>query len=200
VASRLKEKFSRPVVLFSYENGIAYGSGRSIPKFSLIECLENARPLYLSYGGHRQAVGCTLRREALPEFKEAMNRGADAHLSFDDLRPSISIDAPLEFTDIGEPLWRGLALLEPHGVGNPRPVFITQGAEVAAAPRKLKDRHVKLMLRKSGRTFEAIGWDHGEWADRFPAGTLVDCAYTFQTSNYLGEDRLYLGLDGLRPA
>jgi len=200
VASRLKEAFSRPVVLFSYENGIAYGSGRSIPGFSLIECLDAARPLYLSYGGHRQAVGCTLRRESLPAFKDAMNKGADARLSFDDLRPSISIDAPLDFSDIGEPLWRGLALLEPHGVGNPRPVFLTGEAEVAAPPRRLKDRHVKLALRQSGRTFEAIGWDHAAWADRFPAGSRVDCAYTFQTSNYLGEDRLYLGLEGLRPA
>jgi single-stranded-DNA-specific exonuclease len=200
VASRLKEAFSRPVILFSYEDGIAFGSGRSIPKFSLIECLENARPLYLSYGGHRQAVGCTLRRETLPAFKEAMNRGADEKLSFDDLRPSISIDARLDFADVGEALWRGLALLEPHGVGNPRPVFLTEGAEVAAPPRRLKERHVKLMLRQAGRTFEAIGWDHGEWADRFSPGSRVDCAFTFQTSNYLGEDRLYLGLEGLKPA
>jgi single-stranded-DNA-specific exonuclease len=200
VASRLKEAFSRPVILFSYENGIAFGSGRSIPKFSLIECLENARPLYLNYGGHRQAVGCTLRRESLPAFKEAMNRGADAHLSFDDLRPSISIDARLDFAEVDEPLWRGLALLEPHGVGNPRPVFLTEGAEVAAPPRLLKEKHIKLMLRQAGRTFEAIGWDRGEWAGLFPAGSRVDCAYTFQTSNYLGEERLYLGLEGLKPA
>ncbi len=200
VASRLKEAFSRPVILFSFENGIAYGSGRSIPKFSLIECLESAAPLYLSYGGHRQAVGCTLRMESLPAFKEAINREADEKLAFDDLKPSVFIDARLDFADVSEALWRGLALLEPHGVGNPRPVFLTEGAEVAASPRKLKERHVKLMLRQSGRTFEAIGWGRGEWADRFPAGSRIDCAYTFQTSNYLGEDRLYLGLEGLRPA
>ncbi|MCK7501282.1 MAG: hypothetical protein MZW92_72570 [Comamonadaceae bacterium] len=81
-----------------------------------------------------------------------------------------------------------------------RPVFLTEGAEVAAPPRRLKERHVKLMLRQAGRTFEAIGWDHGDWADRFCPGSRVDCAYTFQTSNYLGEDRLYLGLEGLKPA
>ncbi|MCX6566859.1 MAG: single-stranded-DNA-specific exonuclease RecJ [Candidatus Aminicenantes bacterium] len=198
VASRLKEMFSRPVVLFSYDNGIAYGSGRSISGFSLIECLEEARPLFLSYGGHRQAVGCTLRRESLPAFKAAMNRGADARLSFDDLRPSISIDARLDFSDFGAALWRGLSLLEPYGVGNPRPVFLTEGAVVAAGPRKLKDRHAKFVLRKDGRTFEAIGWDRGEWAERFAAGGRVDCVYTFQTSRYLGEDRLYLGLEDLR--
>ncbi len=198
VASRLKEMFSRPVVLFSYDDGIAYGSGRSISGFSLIDCLEEARPLFLSYGGHQQAVGCTLRRESLPAFKTAMNRVADTRLSFDGLRPSISIDARLDFADVGEALWRGLSLLEPHGVGNPRPVFLTEGAVVAAEPRKLKDRHAKFVLRKDGRTFEAIGWDHGEWAGRFAAGGRIDCVYTFQTSSYLGEERLYLGLEDLR--
>ncbi|MBN1938975.1 MAG: single-stranded-DNA-specific exonuclease RecJ [Candidatus Aminicenantes bacterium] len=200
VASRLREAFSRPVILFSYENGIAFGSGRSVPAFSLIDCLESARPLYLSYGGHRQAVGCTLRRESMPAFKEAMNREAEERLSPEDLKPSISIDARLDFAEVDERLWSGLALLEPHGVGNPRPVFLTEGAEVAAPPRLLKERHVKLMLRQAGRTFEAIGWNRGEWAGHFPLGSRVDCAYTFQTSSYLGEDRLYLGLEGLRPA
>jgi len=198
VASRLKETFSRPVVLFSYADGLAFGSGRSISGFSLIDCLEEARPLFLSYGGHRQAVGCTLRRESLPDFKAAMNRAADARLSFDDLRPSISIDARLDFSDIGADLWRGLARLEPHGVGNPRPVFLTEGAVVAAEPRKLKDRHVKFVLRKDGRTFEAIGWDRVAWAGRFAAGERIDCVYTFQTSTYLGEERPYLGLEDLR--
>ncbi len=198
VASRLKEIFHRPVVLFSYDDGLAFGSGRSISGFSLIDCLEEARPLFLSYGGHRQAVGCALRRESLPAFKEAMNRAVDARLTFDDLRPSIAIDSRLEFTDIGADLWRGLALLEPHGVGNPRPVFLTEGAVVAAEPRKLKDRHVKFLLRKDGRTFEAIGWDRGVWAGEFPAGSRVDGVFTFQTSAYLGEERPYLALEDLR--
>ncbi|MHB8053818.1 MAG: single-stranded-DNA-specific exonuclease RecJ [Candidatus Aminicenantales bacterium] len=199
VASRLRETFSRPVVLFSYENGMAYGSGRSIPGFSLIDCLEEARPLYLSYGGHRQAVGCTLRRESLPEFKEAMNRFAEARLSPGDLRPSLSIDARLGFAEIDRALNRMLSLLEPHGIGNPRPVFMTEGAEIVGPPQSLKaGRHSKFLLRHGGRTFEGLGWDHGEWAGRFASGDRIDCAYTFNTSIFGGQERLYLSLEGLR--
>ncbi len=199
VASRLRETFSRPVVLFSYENGMAYGSGRSIPGFSLIDCLEEARPLYLSYGGHRQAVGCTLRRESLPEFKEAMNRFAESRLSPDDLRPSLRIDARLGFAEVDQALWSALSLLEPHGVGNPRPVFMTERAEIIEPPESLKNgRHSKFLLRHDGRTFEGLGWDHGEWAGRFAAGGRVDCAYTFNTSIYGGRERLYLALEGMR--
>jgi single-stranded-DNA-specific exonuclease len=200
VASRLKETFHRPIVLFAYENGMAYGSGRSISEFSLIDCLEEARPLFLSYGGHRLAVGCTLLRESLPAFRAAMNRAAEAGLPETSLRRKLAVDARLDFAEINAALWNGLALLEPHGVGNPKPVFLTVQAEVAAPPRKLKDRHAKFLLRADGRTFEAIGWDHGDWADAFGAGARVDCVYTFQTSNYLGQDRIYLGLEDLRPA
>jgi single-stranded-DNA-specific exonuclease len=200
VASRLKEAFHRPVVLFAYENGLAYGSGRSISEFSLIDCLEEARPLFLSYGGHRLAVGCTLRRESLPAFKAAMNRAAESSLTETALRRTLAIDARLDFAGIDAALWNGLSLLEPHGVGNPRPVFLTSQTEVAVPPRKLQNRHAKFLLRGSGRTFEAIGWDHGDWADAFGAGARVDCVYAFQTSNYLGQERIYLGLEDLKPA
>lgn len=201
VASRLREAFSRPVVLFSYENGMAYGSGRSIPGFSLIDGLEEARPLFLSYGGHRQAAGCTLRRESIPQFKEALNRFAEARLSFDDLRPRLSIDARLDFSAVDQALWRALTLLEPYGVGNPRPVFLTEGVEIAGPPEALKNgRHAKFILRQGGRTFEGLGWDHGDWADRFGAGARVDCVYTFNTSIYGGRERLYLALEDMRTA
>ena len=199
VASRLKETFARPVVLFSYDNGIAYGSGRSIPGFSLIDCLDEARPLYLSYGGHRQAAGCTLRRESLPDFKEALNRFAEARLSFDDLRPTLSIDARLDFAAADQSLWRALTSFEPHGVGNPRPVFLSEGVEIVGSPEVLKNgRHAKFLLRQGGRTFEGLAWDRGDWAGRFGPGGRVDCAYTFNTSTYGGRERLYLALEGMR--
>ena len=197
VASRVKDAYNRPVILFALDDGKAVGSGRSIADFSLIGCLDRCREHFLSYGGHPYAVGCTLRREGLPAFKAAANAVADASLTEEQLKRRIGIDAEIGFSEITGALLECHALLGPFGVGNPRPVFVARGAEVAAPPRKLKDKHVKLLLRQEGRTFEALGWDRSEWAEALGRGDRIDAAFTLQTSVYLGEERLYLSLEDL---
>jgi single-stranded-DNA-specific exonuclease len=198
VASRVKDAYNRPVILFALDDGKAVGSGRSISDFSLIDCLDKCREHFLSYGGHPYAVGCTLRRDELPAFKRAANAVAEAGISEDQLKRRIAIDAEVAFSEIDGPLLESHALLGPFGVGNPRPVFMARAAEITAAPRKLKDKHVKLLLRQEGRTLEALGWDRAAWADSLARGDRIDAAFTLQTSTYLGEERLYLSLEDVR--
>jgi single-stranded-DNA-specific exonuclease len=198
VASRLKESFLRPVVLLSYEGGMAYGSGRSIAGFSLIDCLESCRDVFLSHGGHPLAVGCSLARDRVPAFREAADRVAAERIPDDALRRKLGLDARLSFSEIDRALWDGLSLLDPYGVGNPRPVFLAEGAEIAAPPQRLQGRHAKFLVRQDGRTIEAIGWDRAAWAGGVAKGDRVDLAFTLQSSVYLGEERAYLGLGGLR--
>jgi len=204
VASRVRETYNRPAILFALDDGKAVGSGRSISGYDLIGCLDKCPPLFLSYGGHKHAVGCTLKREDLPAFKKAVNRIADAELTDEDLKPQLKIDAELAFSEITGDFLESHALLDPFGVGNPRPVFMVRDAEIAAAPQKLKDKHIKLLLRKDGRIFEALGWGRRDWLAAVDAGTLakggrIDVAFTLQTSTYLGEERVYLSLESLRP-
>ena len=198
VASRLKEAFSRPVIVFGYDDGRAYGSGRSIPEFSLIDCLEECREFFQSYGGHKYAVGCTLTMDRLPAFCEAATRIAAERISDDDLRRKVRIDADLDFSDITPAFLEHLALLGPFGVDNPRPVFRTVGAEIVGRPRKLKDSHVKFEVRHRGRLLQAIGWKKGDWFPRIEPGVRVDLAFSLQTSTYLGQEERYLSLDGLK--
>jgi single-stranded-DNA-specific exonuclease len=199
VASRLKEAFHRPVILFSYEDSLAFGSGRSIKEFSLIGCLDSLREYFLNYGGHRLAVGCSLPRDRMKPFKEAVNGLADGQLSADDLKRKVRIDAPLDLADIDTEFLRAYSWLEPFGVGNATPVFMTAEAEVASAPQKLQGRHCKFLVKQNGRTIEAIGWDKDRWADSVGRGSRLSLAYSIQYSNYLGETRPYLSLEDIRP-
>ena len=198
VASRLKEAFSRPFLLFAYADGKAFGSGRSLSDVSLIECLDDCRRFFLSYGGHPYAVGCTLRREDLPEFKKALNAAAAGRIQDEQLKRKLTIDADLAFSEITGAFLECHAQLDPFGVGNPRPVFMTRGADVVAPPQSLQGKHTKLLLRRDGRTFEALGWNKAEWALEFREGDRIDAAFTLQTSTYLGEERMYLSLEGVR--
>ena len=204
VASRVKETYNRPAILFALDDGKAVGSGRSISGFSLIDCLDDCKQFFLSYGGHVHAVGCTLKRDDLPAFKRAANAVADARITDEQLKRRIAIDAELAFSEITGDFLESHALLDPFGVGNPRPVFMVRDAEIAAVPQKLKDKHIKLLLRKDGRIFEALGWGRRDWLGAVDAGALakggrIDAAFTLQTSTYLGEERVYLSLESLRP-
>jgi len=198
VASKLKDFFHRPVLLFTYEDGKACGSGRSISGFPIIECLDECKDLFLSYGGHSMAVGCILPQENMDLFKESINAIASDRISDEDLKRKIYIDSKLEFSDITSQFIEKYSLLSPFGVGNPKPIFFTEGAEVAGDPQRIKGRHSKLLLKQGGRFFEALGWDKIDWARDFQRSEKVDVVYSLQFSEYLGEIKLSFSIEDIK--
>jgi len=198
VASKLKDFFYRPVLLFAYEDARAYGSGRSISEFPLIGCLDECKDLFLDYGGHAMAVGCTLLRENVSLFKRAVNAHASSFISDEDLKRKIHIDSKINFADIDSSFISNYSLLSPFGVGNPTPTFLTEGAEVVSEPQKIKDKHCKLLLRQKERVFEAMGWEKGEWTLKIRRGDRIDLAYSLQFSEYMGEKTVSLSLEDIK--
>jgi single-stranded-DNA-specific exonuclease len=199
VASRLKESFNRPVILFVYKDGIAYGSGRSIKEFSLINCLQQVENSLLNFGGHPMAVGCELSCDKMDSFKQAVNIYADNMIQPEDLRKKIHIDTKINFNDIDAKFLDMLSLLSPFGMGNPRPVFLTENVEIVAEPIKIKRRHIKALVRNDGIVFEAIGWGKGDWKDRLFKGDRISIVYSLNFSEYLGAERLYLNMEDIKP-
>jgi single-stranded-DNA-specific exonuclease len=198
VASKLKDIFYRPVILFAYRDGQAYGSGRSIREFSLIDCLDSCRSLFTNYGGHRLAAGCSLPVERMPDLRRAVNDLAESKLTEEDVHKKIFIDARLDFGSLSRGFWEAYALLAPFGAGNSTPVFMTERAEIVSSPQRLKERHVKFLVRQCGRTLEALGWERGHWTDSLDRGQQVDLAYSLQFSSYLGEERVHLSVHDIR--
>jgi single-stranded-DNA-specific exonuclease len=198
VASKLKDRFNRPVVLFVYENGKAYGSGRSIPEVPLIDFLEDCRHLFLSYGGHKLAVGCTLPTERMAAFKEALNPLAEVRISEDNLIRKIKIDGPLEFAAVDDRFLETFALLFPFGVGNPKPLFLAENVEVISEPQVLQRKHLKFLARQNGRVLEALGWDKAEWRHVVRRGSRVSLAFSLMMSEYLGVQKVSLSIEDLK--
>lgn len=198
VASKLKELFHRPVLLFALDNGKALGSGRSIKEFSLIDCLYENKDFCLNHGGHTLAVGCELLIENLDDFRSAVSSYAESKITDEDLKKKIVIDACVQFDQIDSRFMDYLALLSPFGVGNSKPIFMTQKAEVLLEPKKLQGKHSKFLLKHSGRVFETLGWGRGDLADTICKGDHVDIVFSFQTSVYLGEEKQYLSLEDMK--
>jgi single-stranded-DNA-specific exonuclease len=184
VAGRLVERWRRPVFVLSRnpEDGLAQGSGRSIPAFHLLEALESMPDLFVRFGGHRQAAGVTLEVGRVPEFRERFNAYAAARLRPEDFLPLLEIDALLELDEIGDSAVRDTFALAPFGLGNPPPLYAALDLEVAGPPRVWNERHLSLSVRKGRRTVTLKGWNlagRTESAELVP-GARIDIAFSLE--------------------
>ncbi|HPW16913.1 MAG TPA: single-stranded-DNA-specific exonuclease RecJ [Candidatus Aminicenantes bacterium] len=198
VASKLKDRFHRPVILFAYDDGKAVGSGRSVSEVPLIDLLDACRGHFRSYGGHRLAVGCTLPVDGMPAFRADLNLLAEARISGDDLTRKVRIDGPLGFAEIDDRFLDVYARLAPFGVGNPKPLFVAEGVEVAGEPRVLKGKHVKFPARQDGRVLDALGWGKADWRHALRRGGRAALAFSLARDEYMGEVRTSLSVEDLR--
>ncbi|HVX66149.1 MAG TPA: single-stranded-DNA-specific exonuclease RecJ [Bryobacteraceae bacterium] len=205
VASRLVERFHRPVFVLAEdpEQGVAQGSGRSIPAFHLLDALESMQHLLLRFGGHRQAAGLTIALDRVDEFRAALAAYAAERLTPADFVPEVAIDTPLELRELNERAVADVMAIEPFGYGNARPLFGVMGAEVAGTPAVWKDKHLMVSLRQNGRTLTVKGWQFAERAAELAPGARVDAALCLERDDY-GLARGYPGwcavLKDVRPA
>jgi single-stranded-DNA-specific exonuclease len=146
-ATRILERYNRPTIVISVEGDEAFGSGRSIPAFHLLEAIESCRDLFSRYGGHAHACGFAMSAANVPQLRARLDAFARARLTLADFDPPLELDGELPLDDVSPELFHVLHLLEPYGVGNPEPVFAARGVQLTAPPRILKDKHVKLKLR-----------------------------------------------------
>jgi single-stranded-DNA-specific exonuclease len=114
------------------------------------------------------------------------------------LKRKIRIDSPLSFSDIDSGFLGYFSLLVPFGVGNPKPLFVTEGVEILSAPQILQRKHLKFLARQNGRVFEVMGWDKADWSHLLRRGGRVDLAYSILVSEYLGEPRTSLSIEDLK--
>jgi single-stranded-DNA-specific exonuclease len=188
VASRLVERFSRPVFVLSdamesaaAEEGCLSGSGRSIPAFHLLEALESMPDLFKRFGGHRQAAGLTLHPGQLEQFRQQFTHFAADRLTIDDLRPEYTVDAEADFSELTERCVRDVLTLGPFGFGNPAPVFYTSQAEVAGPFKTFSDgKHLSVPLRHRGRMLFCKAWNFGDRAALFEPGAKLDVLFQIE--------------------
>ncbi|MGH7772307.1 MAG: single-stranded-DNA-specific exonuclease RecJ [Candidatus Binatia bacterium] len=156
VASRIVERFHRPTVVIGFDQGKGKGSARSIRGFHMVEGLQQCADLLEGFGGHEYAGGLSIRQEKFPAFLDRFEQVAKACLAPEDLIPVLEVDAQLDFAQIELPLARQIDSLQPFGIGNPEPLFITKAVEVSE--RRIFSNVSRLRLRQGGRTLNAVAF------------------------------------------
>jgi single-stranded-DNA-specific exonuclease len=182
-ATRIVERYHRPAMVISRDGEEAFGSGRSIRPFHLLEAVEASSSLFTRYGGHSHACGFAMPSANVTQLRSELDAFARSRLTAADFDPVLDVEAELDFAEITPALFQMLTLLEPYGTGNHEPAFSALDARLIAPPKILKDKHIKLKLKGNGNAaavFDALGWNMAERLQQSPllAGDAIDIAFT----------------------
>ena len=177
VASKLVEKYKKPVFIIGERGEEATGSARSFGDFSAADAVRAADDIIIKGGGHRAAAGVTLATERIGDFRRRVNEFYDSlQLTNQERyllpRADVEID---DFSEIDEELVANLAKMEPFGNGNPEPVLKITTASVLSARRMGADgQHVKLALRdKNGKVLQMLAFSAPEEFFREPGDEVA---------------------------
>jgi single-stranded-DNA-specific exonuclease len=197
VAARLVERYYRPTVLIALdaESGRGRGSGRSIAGFDIHGALQACAHLLEGFGGHKMAAGLTIREAEVPAFAEQFDAAVCTESRAEQFVPTRLVDAELHLEEVTDALMTDLGQLEPHGAGNPQPVFVARGVSVLSS-RVVGESHLKLFLRQGKRSLPAIGFGMGhlEVNDE----DHLDILYSPQHNDWNGRTSLQLRLIDVR--
>jgi single-stranded-DNA-specific exonuclease len=210
LASRVVERTAKPAIVVSVEDGVAYGSGRSVDGFQLLDAIESCADLFTRFGGHAFAVGFSLPAASLPELKRRLRLYAFEHLAAGLPEHRLRIHAELPLDRITTVLAGWLRKLEPFGHGNAEPVFVARGVRLVTSPRIMKERHIRLELAQenaqplplSGSGVRAVGWNLAARvaAQGLAQGSRIDLAYRIRENDHPEYGGLEVEIVGIEPA
>ena len=193
VASRLVDKYYRPVVVLSLKDGQAKGSCRSILGFNMYEALCSAAPFLTQFGGHSQAAGLSMTADNIENLRFCLNDFAAEHLTAHDYIPQIDIDASVRLAEIDKAFLEQIACLEPFGLGNRSPVFACRHLKITDLRRMgQNDQHIRLRVQDNDMALTAISWNVGSLGDSLSRDSFIDLAFIPEFNEWQGTQTIQL--------
>ena len=196
VASRIARRWHRPTLIVGFdETGVGKGSGRSIEGLPLVEALGRCSELLDAFGGHDMAAGLSLQESNLEELRERFESATRQLISEEDLIPRLRLDAELDLGLVDDHWLDTQDRLAPFGTSNAQPLLFSRGVSPSSPPRVLKEKHLRLELKSSGRRRNAI-WFNAS-LDALPRPPW-DVAYTVNRNTWQGRDEAQIQIVAIR--
>ena len=187
VASRLVERFHRPVVLIAGTDGDWKGSGRSIPSFDLHTALAACSEHLSRFGGHRAAAGLSIDPGRIAAFADAFASEVDAELSEDELRPTVAVDAAVNGEELTMALCQELRHLAPFGLGNPAVTLLLPSCDLSDVEPTADGKHLRFRVQHRNRPAgSAIAFGLGAAADRARREVRHDVLFRLEENQWNG--------------
>ena len=187
VASRLVERYHRPVVLIAGGERQWKGSGRSTASFDLHGGLAACSERLVRFGGHRAAAGLSIDPAEVEGFAAAFAAHADANVSEAELAPVTIVDALVHGSDLTLDLCAELARLAPFGLGNPGVTLLVAGCELRDVASVGDGKHLRFRVKDGARDAgSAIAFGFGRQFDRFRQESAFDVAFRLEENHWNG--------------
>ena len=194
VASRLVEIYHRPTILIAFGEEFAQGSARSVPGFNIYQAIQECAEGLIGFGGHSAAAGVRMAESHFPTFAERFDARCRILLTPELRERVLTIDAEVSLAMLNMKVVEELERLEPHGMGNPRPLFLASRARVVGAPRAVGEakKHLQFKLGQGDAVFKAVAWNLAEKGKELAHD--VECSVVFHASvdEWNGQRRVQL--------
>ncbi len=195
VASRICERYGKPAIVLSSEDGVAHGSGRSFSGFHLYNAINACSDVLLKYGGHELAAGVSVSDSEVDIFRQRINEFAVKQTG---AVPKLNIDFRLNPAGMSVDMAFAIKSLEPFGMGNPTPIFGIFGVTLEKITAIGGGKHLKLLCRKNGNAFQALIFGVTPEQFCFAIGDTLDLAVTLDTNSYQGKYNLSVQIKALK--
>jgi single-stranded-DNA-specific exonuclease len=187
IASRLVDRFGKPAIVLSVENGVAKGSARSIGEVSIYKLIKANEHLLTKFGGHKMAAGLGLNAVDIPAFTQAINESAKA-INPKDFIPKESVSGILNAEDIDLELLELLEHFEPYGEANLRPSFLLKDAEVVSIKLMGADKsHSRIEVRQFAHQRKTIEIIVFRTVFEMPEDRKITCSYKVAKNEFNGK-------------
>lgn len=190
VASRIKDIYDKPTIIIGIDDdGVARGSGRSVEGFSLCDAVFACSEHLTHYGGHPMAVGISLEKEKINDFRKAINAYCkDIKMPYNILH----IDCKLNPNQLDLSILDSLSYIEPCGASNPSPIFGLYNMTVIATKEMGNGKHMRITLsRGQGQVpVYAVYFNHNFQSCSYRNGDIVDVAVSLDRNIYNGQENL----------
>jgi len=187
-ASRLVQKFDRPVIMLTHKQDTneLKGSARSIGAFDLFENCMEIKHLFTAFGGHAQAAGMTFPMENLNEIKQFLHERIYSLLDKEDFKRQIRIDASVSINALTESLVQQINALAPFGMNNEEPILHVRGIPSQVRQIGQDNKHLKLQFKKDSGVLDVIAFSKGELFHFIAEKTPIDIVGKLQINEWNG--------------
>lgn len=199
VAGRLMDELYRPVFAVSLRENIV-GSGRSISGYHIVDAMKTYSSVFEKFGGHPQACGFTVKRDMVDKFREAARAHASLTIQGDGFRPLLEIDTDISLKDVNWDLYEQVKTCEPFGIGNPEPLFLSQGVRISDVQLVgAEGKHARFTVSQgSGDQRKMIAFGFGDRAVNMSPGDHLDVVYTVSMNEWNGRKDLQMKVVDLK--
>lgn len=188
VASRVMEKYNRPAILISLQDGIGKGSARSTINFDIYSALNSVSDLLENFGGHKFAAGLTIKEENVAKLRKKLATISEEEIETDDFFPTLDIVSETRLSDFDATMLRWLKNFAPYGPQNMTPVFVARNLNVVGDPMVVGNNHLKLKVKQDGIVIDAIAYNFGDQRIKFkPRTQRIDAAFVMEENTWHGQ-------------